>query len=966
MINNEEVEYSKKKGLYQWFVFFGIIVALLISFLAISFFKALRDSQLSSIQQSLSKQVEIAGQDTQKSFDKMYEDMLFFVNNLEPWTYERTSNEELAFEKRARRIFNNHRNVLDTIVVVFPNHIVSFYFDGKNNFNRVFYEDQTDIPNGVEGETLILSNKRKGVSIIATTDLERFFDDQLSTFYLGSNTGKFIWKDGIIKRYYIDKFEEEIKFEKQVVDYLSEDLYQGLKGEQIGGFYISEAEDKYQASIHHYPFSLVPLEKKFGIIFIQDISNIGFDVYFNYFYLLFGLLVVLVSVLLALFKLIKNVQTSNNALEKSAEKIQELFRRQTLLLQESKGFVYFQNSNGEMTAVSDEVMNVLGYTQEDFMQNFKSYNNPDQADFIDSSMKSAIKQGSQHLSLEFDIKHKNGTWLRVKIFEKLIYNEKGVFNGNVGICTDIQEKFESEQKLIKSENRLRAVLNSLPDLIFIYDKEGVFLDYYVKDDSFLITPAETVIGLNFKDILPEPMRTDLAKAFDKTIHSNNIQQIEFELMLPIGKKIFEARVFKLDDEKIVSMARDITAQKLYEKGLQEAKNAAESANRAKSEFLANMSHEIRTPMNGLLGIVELLENTKLDKKQIEYLSVIKDSGKSLSNIINDILDYSKIESGMMNLKLSQFHFKKEMESVFRIFAGIIKKKKIQFTYQYGALVPNYVQLDKEKVNQVVLNILGNAMKFTPYGGKVHVEISLEFVLEENIILYFSIKDNGLGIPKEKIESLTEPFVQLDGSNTREFEGTGLGLAISKKLVELMGGELQIKSKVGEGSEFIFSVFGTAISDHEDSGQLRVFDEEESEVELGDLAERYPLNILLVEDNNTNLTFMLMLMEQLGYEVKIARNGLEAIESVKSNDFDLILMDIQMPKMNGLDASRKIREILPGKDLKIIGLSANAFQEDIDDALASGMSGYLTKPASIHDIARVFIDRFSELERKKEA
>jgi PAS domain S-box-containing protein len=965
MMQKEEFDYGKRKGLYQWFVFFGIIVAILIIILAISFFQALRDSQLNSIQQSLNKQVEIAGKDTQKSFDLMYEDMMFFVNNLEPWTYERTSNEELAFEKRARRIFNNHRNVLDTIVVVFPNHIVSFYFNERNNFIKVFYNNHEDIPSGNDGEILRLKNENRGVSIIATTNLVSFFNDQLSNFYLGANTDKFIWKDGTIKSYNIDKSDQEIIFEKDVQEHFTNDLSQGLKGDQIGHFYISDTKGKYQASIHYYPFQLVPLEKKFGIIFIQDISNIGFDVYVNYFYLLFGLLVVLVAVLLVLFKLIRNVQVSNIALEKSSEKIQELFRRQTLLLQESKGFVYFQNANGEMTAVGEEVMNVLGYFQKDFMANFKNYLKPDQREYIDSNFKSAIKERKQNVSIEHDMKHKNGNWVRVKIFEKLLYDENGGFNGNVGICTDIQDKFESEQKLIKSENRLRAVLNSLPDLIFIYNNEGVFLDYYVKDESLLLSPPEAVMGLNFKDIMPEPMRTDLMHAFEKTISTNKIQQIEFEFMLPIGKRIFEARVFKLDEEKIVSMARDITAEKLYEKGLQEAKNAAESANKAKSEFLANMSHEIRTPMNGLLGIVELLENTKLDEKQIEYLSVIKDSGKSLSNIINDILDYSKIESGMINLNLSQFHFKKEMERILKIFSGIIRKKKIQFTYKFGPLVPNFVQLDKEKVGQVVLNILGNALKFTPVGGKVHVEITLEFVLEENIILYFCIKDNGAGIPKDKIESLTEPFVQLDGSKTREFEGTGLGLAISKKLVELMGGELQINSKLGEGSEFIFSVFGTAISDQEDFGQFGIDDKEDRTIELSNLAERCPLKILLVEDNNTNLTFMLMLMEQLGYDVKIARNGLEALECVKSNDYDLILMDIQMPKMNGLEASRRIRQISSDRNLKIIGLSANAFREDIDDALASGMNSYLTKPVSIHDIARVFSERYDELQSKKE-
>ena len=965
MKNKGEFEYVKSKGLYQWFVFFGIAVAILISFLAISFFQALKDSQLNSIQQSLNKQVEIAGKDVQKSFDLMYEDMLFFVNNLEPWTYERTSNEELAFEKRARRIFNNHRNVLDTIIVVFPNHTVAFYFDGRNNFNKLFLSNPEEVPFGKKDENLILKNESKGVSIIATTNLEGFFSDQLSNYYLGSNNAKFVWKDRIIKQYNIDKTDEEINFAGSVLDYLSSDLEIGLKGSHIGNFYISNSENHYLASIHYYPFNMVPLEKKFGIIFIQDISTLGFDVYKNYFFLLFGLLVVMVTVLLVLFNLIRNIQVSNTALEKSADEIQELFRRQTLLLQESKGFVYFQNASGKMTAVGEEVMNVLGYTQEEFMQNFKSYNKPDHNDYVNSVFASAIAEKKQNVSIEYDMMHHNGNWVRVKIFEKLLYDEKGEFNGNVGICTDIQEKFESEQKLIKSENRLRAVLNSLPDLIFIYNNEGIFLDYYVKDETLLLAPPDAIMGLNFKDIMPEPMRTDLTIAFERAISTHKIQQIEFEFNLPIGRRIFEARVFKLDDEKIVSMARDITTQKLYEKGLQGAKNAAESANRAKSEFLANMSHEIRTPMNGLLGIVELLENTKLDEKQIEYLRVIRDSGKSLSSIINDILDYSKIESGMMNLNLSVFPFKKEMERIFKIFSGIIEKKKIQFTYKFGPSIPNLVQLDKEKVGQVVLNIVGNAMKFTPIGGKVHVEINVESVLEENIVLYFSIKDNGEGIPKDRIDSLTEPFVQLDGSNTREFEGTGLGLAISKKLVELMGGELQIKSEIGEGSEFTFSVFGTAISDQDELGQIGKYDEEESEVEIVQLADKCPLNILLVEDNSTNLTFMLMLMEQLGYEVKIARNGLEAVEQLKSNDYDIILMDIQMPKMNGLDATRRIRQMTPKRDIKIIGLSANAFREDIDDALASGMNGYLTKPVSIQDIAKTFSERFKELESKKE-
>lgn len=955
-----------QKGFYRWFIFIGIGVIFIISFLAINFFNALKENQIASLQLALNKQAEIAGNDIQNRFGAMYEDMLFFVNNLEPWTYERTSNEQLAFEKRARRIFNNHRNVLDSIVVTFPNHIVSFHFDKKDNFVQSFHDSLSGISHEKFG-TIALKNPDKGVGIYVISNFNRFFEDQLSNFYIGIDTEKSVWVDGEIWKNQQDTNFPEFSFPQSLKDHLDEELGSGLKGQVTGNFSKENESGAKTGTVHYYPFNLIPLDNKFGVVFSQDISKIGFDVYVTYFYLLLGLLLLLAIVLIILYKFIKSIQASTQTIQQNASEIEELFRRQTLLLQESKGFIYFQNEKREMYAVSEEVTKILGYDQNEFINNFKKFIKEDYHLQLEEIIETSKTKKLDSFDFEFEIQHKKGNWVRVKIFEKLFYNHDNTFKGNVGICTDIQDKFESELKLIKSENRLRAVLNSLPDVIFIYDNDGVFIDYYIKDESVLMVPAEATMGKNFKDIMPEPLRTDLILAFEKTRETGNIQQIEFEMPLPMGKRIFEARIFMLDDQRVVSMARDITAQKLWEKGLQEAKEAAEKANRAKSEFLANMSHEIRTPMNGLLGIVELFENTKLNKRQLEYLRVIKDSGKSLTHIINDILEYSKIESGMLELKFSVFHFKNEITRIFKIFSGMIEKKEIIFSYHFGPEMPEYVRLDKEKLAQILLNIVGNAIKFTAIGGDVRVSISTESFLEDNFLLHFVVKDNGEGIPEERISELTEPFVQIDGSNTREFEGTGLGLAISQKLIELMGGELEIKSELGKGSTFSFSVFGSSVSSNEEIGSESIFELDDGEVELQDMALRCPLEILLVEDNKTNLIFMKMLMEQLGYEVKVARNGLEAVELVKKKEsFDLILMDIQMPKMNGLDATKEIRKIIDRPTTMIVGISANAFREDVENALNSGMDHYLTKPVSIHDIAKIIKERYKEIATRKEA
>ncbi|WP_194974381.1 PAS domain-containing hybrid sensor histidine kinase/response regulator [Aquiflexum lacus] len=955
--------FSFSKGYYRWFVAIGISVVLLVLFLSYSFFLVLKENQINSRKQTFSKQVELAAKDIQNDFSSMHDDMLFFINNLEPWTYERTSNEELAFEKRARRIFNNHRDVLDTIVVTFPNTIVSFHFDDQNNFLKSIYESSTDVPKSKN--EIILSNPVKDVKIDIKTNLERFFVYKLGNYYLGKSGDKFIYDDG---EYLTLGFEQQFGdyvFEGAIISEITQNVNEGLKGDYIGYINSIDTKAKLKVLVHQYPFNLAAYDNKFAVVFIQDITYIGFSVYSAYFYLLLGLLVLLVFVILILYKFIKNTQYANELLSRNSEEIAELFRRQTLLLQESKGFIYFQSSDGNMTKVGDEVYNVLGYTKSDFIRNFKSYIIDDDNVRLHKIIQGAIREKKEVVTSQIQFRKSNGEVIMVRIFEKLLYDSEGKYLGNVGICTDINDKYESEQELIKSENRLRAVLNSLPDLIFIYNNEGVFLDYYVQDESLLLFPASDSLGKSLLEVLPEPLNKEMMELFDKVVQTGKLQTLEFELMLTIGKRIFETRIFKLDEGRIISMARDISAQKLWEKGLQEAMLSAEQSNKAKSEFLANMSHEIRTPMNGLLGIIGLLKETKLDDIQKEYVEIIKDSGESLLNIIKDILDYSKIEAGEMSLNSKVFNLKKEIEKSIRIFSGLISEKNLNFTYHFDSMIPEYVELDKEKLIQVLINIIGNAIKFTPDGGNISLKISGEEILETNTILHFEISDTGIGIPEDEINKLTMPFVQVDSTNTRQHQGTGLGLAISHKFIELMGGELIIKSEIGVGSTFAFSVFGKIWKEKKGNSDEEIIEDDEfGLLDWKNMAEHYPLKIMIAEDNRTNLRFMDMLMGQLGYSYDVASNGKEAVNLAKNNDYDLILMDIQMPIMNGLDACRQIKKSLPNS-VEIIGLSANAFQEDVDRALEAGMTAYLTKPVKIENLAEIFKKYAENKHNKKE-
>ncbi len=602
---------------------------------------------------------------------------------------------------------------------------------------------------------------------------------------------------------------------------------------------------------------------------------------------------------------------------------------------------YRTDLNGILTRASPSVEQLLGCRVDEVLGKPLSqlYVQPDQRERILSRLN---QEGGVVRNYESYLRHRSGRKVWVSTNAQYYRDESGAIAGVEGTTRDISHVKQAEEAVFASRRMLELVIDSNPMRIFWKDLNSVYLgcNRVFAQNAGLGSP-EDIVGLTDFDL---PWR-ELAGNYiqdDRQVMESGVSRIGYEEIVTDAQGNERwARTSKVPLTDIngqvfgvLGTFEDITVQKRTERELLSAKEQAEQANRAKSLFLANMSHEIRTPMNGVVGFTNLLARTALDYEQKEYVEIIRSSVNNLLVIINDILDFSRIESGNLSIHQVPFDIGECVDDVLTLFMQAARERDLALGAHIDPHVPRVILGDSVRIRQILINLVSNAVKFTSRGS-VTVTVGVAEGDDGAMKIRLTVIDTGIGIRDEHLAVIFEPFVQFDQQPSSTFPGTGLGLAISKKLARQMGGTLEVSSEPGAGSVFRVEL-PTAASLHDmhilagnDAGQL------------GTIQGR---SVLVVDDNEINRLLMRVLLGQRGVAVVEAKDGLEAVEMVERHHFDLILMDVRMPGMNGIEATIRIRHMEHGRyRTPIIALTAHALPEERAAFIRAGMDECLTKP-----------------------
>jgi PAS domain S-box-containing protein len=635
----------------------------------------------------------------------------------------------------------------------------------------------------------------------------------------------------------------------------------------------------------------------------------------------------------------------SSAEEELRQQVRELEERFLSLAEAEKDIVVIVQ-DGAIVFVNSAVTGVFGYGPEDLIgRQFVELLFPEDREPLSKSYNEIQSGARQPQAGEFKVRDKDGQVKHLQGSGVIIQ-----FRGKPGLMSvvrDVTDRKRIEEALRQaegrgeeSEQRFKAIFDNATDGILLASGEKRKFDAGNAMICRMLgyTPEE-IVNLGVDDIHTEEDLPFVREQFDKQMRGEITLATDIPMKRKDGSVFFadvNAAPIQLHGKTyLMGIFRDVTDRKKVEEGLRQA-------SRAKDEFLANMGHELRTPLNGIIGMTSLLQDTEMTLQQRQYVRTVSRSARALLTIINDLLDSSSIETGRMSIEPAPFDLKSAVDDVIQVLTTRALEKGLELTALYSPDAPRRVVGDAGRIRQVLTNLVDNAIKFTDEG---RVVVTVECVgkptklSDDHARLRLSVEDTGMGIPEGGLERIFDKFTQVDATPARRHGGTGLGLAISKQLVELMGGNLGVNSRPGEGSNFWFIL---SLPMQADAAAL--------EGEMEAISSR----VLVVEDNDVNQEVAATILRKLGCVVEVAGNGKQAVKMAEITSYDLIFMDCQMPGMDGFEATAEIRryEEASGHHTKIVAMTAHTTDEDRDRCLTSGMDDYIGKPATYEDFQKV--------------